>query len=38
MLTPEEIERLRQSAKETSAYCRKAFAHLRPENRKTDKS
>jgi hypothetical protein len=30
MLTPAEIAALRRGAKETSAYCRKAFAHLRP--------
>ena len=30
MLTPAEIEALRQSTKETSAYLRKRFAHLRP--------
>ncbi len=29
-LTPEEIEALRQDAKEASEYCCKAFAHLRP--------
>ena len=37
-LTPSEIQSLKQKAKENSAYNRKAFAHLRPENRKTDKS
>ena len=30
MLTPSEIQSLRQSVKETSAYAKKAFAHLRP--------
>jgi hypothetical protein len=30
MLTPSEIQSLRQEAKETSAFARKAFAHLRP--------
>ena len=38
LLTPAEIARLRQRAKDNSAYYRKAFAHLRPENKKTDKS
>ena len=37
LLTPAEIERLRQSAKETSAYAQKVFAHLRPENKAKDK-
>jgi hypothetical protein len=31
MLTPREIERLRQEAKEPRAYYQKAFAHLRPQ-------
>ena len=31
MLTPSEIESLRQDGKETSDFARKAFAHLRPE-------
>ena len=30
MLTPLEIEQLRQDKREASAYCQKAFAHLRP--------
>lgn len=30
MLTAEEIESLRQEAKESSAYFRMRFAHLRP--------
>lgn len=30
MLTPYEIEQLRQDQKEASAYARKAFEHLRP--------
>jgi len=30
MLTPSEIQSLRREAKETSAFARKAFAHLRP--------
>ena len=30
MLTPEEIEQLRQDKKETHVYCQKAFSHLRP--------
>ena len=30
-LTPAEIEQLRQSKKESSAYFQKAFAHLRPQ-------
>ena len=30
VLTPEEIAALRREAKDTSAYCRKAFAHLGP--------
>jgi hypothetical protein len=34
MLTPREINSLRQEAKETRAYLRQPFAHLRPENRK----
>ena len=29
-LTPEEVATLRTEAKETSAFARKAFAHLRP--------
>lgn len=29
MLTPEELEQLRQSGKEASAYARRAFAYLR---------
>jgi len=29
-LTPEEIEALRQDAKETSDFARNAFGHLRP--------
>jgi hypothetical protein len=30
MLTPLEVEQLRQDKKESSAYFQKAFAHLRP--------
>ena len=30
MLTPLEIEQLRQDAREADAYYQKAFAHLRP--------
>lgn len=30
MLTPSEIESLRQDLRESSAYAQKAFAHLRP--------
>ena len=30
MLTPSEIEQLRQDKKDSSAYLRKAFANLRP--------
>lgn len=30
MLTPSEIEQLRQDKKDASAYLRKAFANLRP--------
>lgn len=30
MLTPSEIEQLRQNKKDASAYLRKAFANLRP--------
>ena len=30
LLTPSEIQVLRQRAKETSVFARKAFAHLRP--------
>jgi hypothetical protein len=30
LLTPEEIADLRREAKETRAYFKKAFAHLRP--------
>jgi len=30
LLTPEEIQSLRQEAKEAGAFARKAFAHLRP--------
>jgi hypothetical protein len=37
MLTPEEVEQLRQRAKETSAFFQKAFAHLRPENKGKDR-
>lgn len=36
LLSSSEIQSLRQEAKETSAYARKAFAHLRPENKKAD--
>lgn len=34
MLTPSEIESLRRGAKETSAFAKKAFAHLRPKSEK----
>lgn len=34
MLTRSELQSLRREAKETSAYAQKAFAHLRPENKK----
>jgi hypothetical protein len=37
LLTTEEIERLRREAKETSAFARKAFAHLRPKRGTDDK-
>lgn len=30
MLTPSEIEQLRQSKKDANAYFQKAFAHLKP--------
>ncbi len=30
MLTPSEVQSLRQDAKETSVYAKKVFAHLRP--------
>lgn len=33
-LTPKEVSARRQKAKETSAYFRKAFAHLRPTAKK----
>jgi hypothetical protein len=35
MLTPSEIESLRQEAQETAAYYQKAFAHLAPKKPKT---
>ena len=33
LLTTAEIDALRREAKENSAYARKAFVHLRPENK-----
>jgi hypothetical protein len=30
MLTPSELQSLKQEAKETSAFAAKAFAHLKP--------
>ena len=36
-LTDEEIAALKREAKETSAYFRKAFAHLRPKGKPGDR-
>ena len=38
MLTDAEKEALRREAKETSAYLKKAFAHLKPLTRDTTRS